>query len=90
MSESFDHDGHVRVGELFSKFRESLNGLPVLLKRVLILVELEDAHHVRLDLIETVRIISFEELGILDDGGENDIGFLLEMGDSLILSRNLG
>jgi hypothetical protein len=51
---------------------------------------LEDAHHVRLDLIETVRIISLEELGILDDGGENDIGPLLEMGDSLILGRNLG
>lgn len=84
MSESFDHDGHVRVGELFSKFRESLNGLPVLLKRVLILVELEDAHHVRLDLLEAVGIVDLEFLGVLDNCLKDDISLLLEMGDFLI------
>ena len=76
MSESFDHDGHVRVGKLFSKFRESLNGLPVLLKRVLILVELEDAHHVRLDLLEAVGIVGLEFLGVLDNCLKDDISLI--------------
>ena len=88
LSEGFDEDGHVGVGELLSKFRETLQSLSVLLKGVLILVELEDAHHVRLDLCEAVGVVFLEFLGVLDNSLEDDISFLLEMSNLSILSSN--
>jgi len=49
---------------------------------------LEDAHHVRLDLLEAVGIVDLEFLGILDNLLEDDISLLLEVGDFLISCRN--
>ena len=67
LTKGLDQNAHILLGELGTELLESLNGLPVLLKRCLILIELEDAHHERLNLSKALGILSLELFGILNN-----------------------
>lgn len=73
-----NHTPVIRL-EISAQSFKGFNGSAVVLKGFLVLEKLEDAHHERLNLFETLRIFLSEKFGVLDDCGEDFVSVFLEM-----------